>query len=171
MANSSRMWSLGFLLPGECVQWECLEWQILAGCWRARQVTWQEIRQVSKENLLSRQHSVGRFIESQMFPWNVLLLTNRHFLMEKHAVRTFLTSLTSNCCSEESPACNWGGYDSVSDTTYQVASPTSSACPHFIFLQKIKQLPAIVNYFIDEPVSISLWLDDNWMMDEQGEMP
>lgn len=57
---------------------------VLAGSHGATQVTWQGTRQIYNENLLSRLGSLGRFIESQMFSRNVLLLTNRHFLMEKN---------------------------------------------------------------------------------------
>lgn len=71
-----------------------LELQVLAGSHRATQVTWQETRQIYNENLLSRLGSLGRFIESQMFSWNVLLLTNRHFLMEKN----FLSETSSELC-------------------------------------------------------------------------
>lgn len=78
-----------------------LELQVLAGSHWATQVTWQETRQIYNENLLSRLGSLGRFIESQMFSWNVLLLTNRHFLMEKNFLsENFLWALSAAATTE-----------------------------------------------------------------------
>lgn len=75
------------------------ELRALAGSHGAAQVTWQETRQIYNENLLSRLGSLGRFIESQMFLWNVLLLTNRHFLMEKKK-KTFSLKTSSELCRQ-----------------------------------------------------------------------